>query len=76
MGYGPFGAGKTFVSCLRNFPFFLSLEDTATFAKLSRNFLAQTEPVAAQKVSSGIECVIHFGGVFIFCVVLKQNPDF
>ena len=39
-----------------------------TFAKFPR-----TDPVAAQKVRYSVR---HFGGVFIFCVVLDKNFDF
>ena len=34
------GLGKTFVTYMRNFPFFLSHKNTATFAKVSRKSLA------------------------------------
>ena len=39
-----------------------------TFAKVPR-----TDPVAAQKVRYSVR---HFGGVFIFCVVLDKKIDF
>ena len=40
---------QTFVWFQHNFPFLLSHDDTATFAKVSRKF-HRTDPVAAQKV--------------------------
>ena len=42
----------TFVTYKRNFPFFLSHNNTANFAKLSLSKVARTHPVAAQKVRS------------------------
>ena len=35
------GVSKTFVTYMRNFPFFLSPNFTATFAKLSQKLLAR-----------------------------------
>ena len=58
IGLGP---GKTFVTYMRNFPFFLLHNNTATFAKLSQKFLATQHIPTSQHSSHHIR---NFESVF------------